>query len=69
VAASSNGGTVEQVNWEPYLRFRYWGFYLQDEILGAFDSLIQSHRVSSGKATLVDHDQINSLHAPVISAV
>jgi hypothetical protein len=30
-AASSNGGTVEQVNWEPYLRFRYWGSYLQDD--------------------------------------
>jgi len=30
-AASSNGNTVEQVNWEPYLRFRYWGFYLQDD--------------------------------------
>ena len=22
---------AEQVNWEPYLRFRYWGFYLQDD--------------------------------------
>ena len=30
-AASSNGNTVQQVNWEPYLRFRYWGFYLQDD--------------------------------------
>jgi hypothetical protein len=30
-AASSNGNTVEQVNWEPYLRFRYWGFYMQDD--------------------------------------
>lgn len=30
-AASSNGNTQEQVNWSPYLRFRYWGFYLQDD--------------------------------------
>jgi hypothetical protein len=30
-AASSNGNTLEQVNWSPYLRFRYWGFYLQDD--------------------------------------
>lgn len=30
-AISSNGNSIEQVNWEPYLRFRYWGFYLQDD--------------------------------------
>jgi hypothetical protein len=30
-AASSNGNTLQQVNWEPYLRFRYWGLYLQDD--------------------------------------
>ncbi len=30
-AASSNGNTVEQVNFEPYMSFRYWGAYLQDD--------------------------------------
>jgi hypothetical protein len=30
-ATSSNGNTYEQVNWEPYLRMRYRGFYLQDD--------------------------------------
>jgi Carboxypeptidase regulatory-like domain len=30
-AASSNGNTVEQVNWSPYLSMNYWGVYLQDD--------------------------------------